>query len=328
MALATQCPHCKTTFRVAQDQLKLRSGLVRCGSCNEIFNGIEHLLAADAAIAQPAPAAVTEEQKSALPFSLLIQEEHRSEPEPPKPAPMSDLLDFIFPEPESESEPEPHEADSFEFIDVTDAPQPAEQETSGELPAPPPLELENPQEPDEPEEPEEPAFLKQGRRKQRMGRALNIVTILASLILLLGVFGQAAFVFRDEIAAHFPETKPIMLTACSFLQCSIGLPTRIESISIDSDELETLAPNKNTSVLTLLLRNVSTTAQAWPHIELTLNDANGAMLARRIFAPHEYLSGSQEAAKGLASSSEQAIKLYFEFSGAKPAGYHVGVFYP
>ncbi|MDQ7969884.1 MAG: DUF3426 domain-containing protein [Oxalicibacterium faecigallinarum] len=44
MALATQCPHCQTTFRVVHDQLKLRAGLVRCGYCKEIFNGIEHLL--------------------------------------------------------------------------------------------------------------------------------------------------------------------------------------------------------------------------------------------------------------------------------------------
>ncbi|MEC5215793.1 putative Zn finger-like uncharacterized protein [Actimicrobium sp. GrIS 1.19] len=44
MALATQCPHCQTTFRVAHDQLKLRAGLVRCGSCKQIFNGVEHLL--------------------------------------------------------------------------------------------------------------------------------------------------------------------------------------------------------------------------------------------------------------------------------------------
>ncbi|MFI4940389.1 MAG: DUF3426 domain-containing protein, partial [Burkholderiales bacterium] len=287
MALATQCPHCKTTFRVAQDQLKLRSGLVRCGSCNGIFNGIEHLLAADAAIAEPAPVAGTEEQQSAVAFSVPIhQEEYVSEPESPEPAPMSDLLDFIIPESEpelepepeleleSELEPEPHQADSFEFIDLMDAPRHAEPETSGELPASPPPEVEKPQQPDEHEEPEEPEFLKKGRRKQRLGRAFNILTALASLILLVGAFGQAAFIFRDEIAAYFPETKSVMLTACSFLQCSIGLPTRIESISIESDELETLAPNKNTSVLTLLLRNVSTTAQAWPHIELTLNDAN------------------------------------------------------
>jgi predicted Zn finger-like uncharacterized protein len=43
MALATRCPHCGTSFRVAQDQLKLRAGLVRCGACKEIFNGAENL---------------------------------------------------------------------------------------------------------------------------------------------------------------------------------------------------------------------------------------------------------------------------------------------
>lgn len=45
MLLATKCPHCKTTFKVANDQLKLQSGLVRCGICNQVFNGIDHLTA-------------------------------------------------------------------------------------------------------------------------------------------------------------------------------------------------------------------------------------------------------------------------------------------
>lgn len=47
MALATRCPHCGTTFRVAQDQLKLRAGVVRCGTCKQIFNGIESLVQPD-----------------------------------------------------------------------------------------------------------------------------------------------------------------------------------------------------------------------------------------------------------------------------------------
>ena len=60
MALATQCPHCQTTFRVAHDQLKLRAGLVRCGACQEIFNGIEHLLRSEpVAVAPPNPIATS-----------------------------------------------------------------------------------------------------------------------------------------------------------------------------------------------------------------------------------------------------------------------------
>jgi predicted Zn finger-like uncharacterized protein len=60
MALATQCPHCHTTFRVASDQLKLRGGIVRCGACQRIFDGSAHLvdldvLAASKPAAPPAP---------------------------------------------------------------------------------------------------------------------------------------------------------------------------------------------------------------------------------------------------------------------------------
>src|SRR4051812_8725848 len=54
MALATRCPHCDTTFRVASDQLKLRGGIVRCGACHEIFDGNASLVDLDATAAPPA----------------------------------------------------------------------------------------------------------------------------------------------------------------------------------------------------------------------------------------------------------------------------------
>ncbi len=47
MALATRCPHCSTTFRVANDQLKLHAGVVRCGKCQQTFNGVENLIPLD-----------------------------------------------------------------------------------------------------------------------------------------------------------------------------------------------------------------------------------------------------------------------------------------
>ncbi len=44
MSLATRCPHCKTVFRVGEEQLKFCSGMVRCGVCRQAFNGIDHLV--------------------------------------------------------------------------------------------------------------------------------------------------------------------------------------------------------------------------------------------------------------------------------------------
>ena len=93
MALATQCPHCGTMFRVASDQLKLRGGIVRCGSCQEIFDGSASLVDLDAlpakapaepeTVAEPAPALVAEAEGEPEPVPAVQAE---APAEPPAPA--------------------------------------------------------------------------------------------------------------------------------------------------------------------------------------------------------------------------------------------------
>ncbi len=39
----TQCPHCRTSFRVSQAQLAAAHGIVRCGACLHVFNAAEQL---------------------------------------------------------------------------------------------------------------------------------------------------------------------------------------------------------------------------------------------------------------------------------------------
>lgn len=53
MALTTRCPDCRTAFKVVADQLRVRNGLVRCGSCGTVFDGRACLEGSD--IAPPAP---------------------------------------------------------------------------------------------------------------------------------------------------------------------------------------------------------------------------------------------------------------------------------
>jgi len=43
MSAITQCPECGTCFRVSQDQLEVRQGMVRCGRCQAVFNATVHL---------------------------------------------------------------------------------------------------------------------------------------------------------------------------------------------------------------------------------------------------------------------------------------------
>jgi len=86
MALATQCPHCNTTFRVASDQLKLRGGIVRCGACQRIFDGSAHLVDLEALAAGKAAAPPPSDPQPAA--------EPVAEPAPvaaPEPAPDADF---------------------------------------------------------------------------------------------------------------------------------------------------------------------------------------------------------------------------------------------
>lgn len=54
----TQCPHCRTSFRVSQAQLAAAHGAVRCGACLHVFNAAEQLFGA-AATSRPAAARTT-----------------------------------------------------------------------------------------------------------------------------------------------------------------------------------------------------------------------------------------------------------------------------
>jgi len=103
MALATQCPHCGTMFRVASDQLKLRGGIVRCGSCHEIFDGSATLVDLDAL---PAKAPVAAPPDSAPPV-----------PAPPEPAAAPAAADSL-PSPASGVAPQPAPAAQAEvYVD-------------------------------------------------------------------------------------------------------------------------------------------------------------------------------------------------------------------
>jgi hypothetical protein len=70
----------------------------------------------------------------------------------------------------------------------------------------------------------------------------------------------------------------------------VGLPTDIERLSLESNELQVVPPNQNVYALSLVMRNRAASAQAWPHIELTLNNDDEKAVVRRVFRPRDYLA--------------------------------------
>lgn len=175
---------------------------------------------------------------------------------------------------------------------------------------------------------EEPSFVKRGRRMQRWGRVLRVMMALASLLLFFTLLVHAAYLYRIELGTRFPELKPALAQLCELAACTTELAHNIDAISLEAPELQTLPSNKNVYAFGMLLRNRSAKAQAWPSIELTLNDANEQPVLRRVFEPREYLPPGQDVAKGFEPDSEQSVKLHFTLSQVKASGYRVFLFYP
>lgn len=361
MALATQCPHCQTTFRVAHDQLKLRAGLVRCGSCKQIFNGIENLIRLDengqsepvpASPAAPTPAAASSAEtdlaallNGAAPpaASVPVPEDGQSAP-PQSENPMMrmTLLDFAHvpkkpsaaeqdvaaetkadaPEAEAPSPP-PEEEDPVEqaINDLQSKPWRASAESEPEPDA-------DPLDQADTAEYEEPAFVRQARQRDRLGRITRNAMGIGSALLVLALLLQAAVAMRDQLAARFPASRPALEGACSVFGCQVGLPARIDVVSIESSELQAQGSDSNRFTLSVLLRNQGSTVEAWPYIELTLNDAGEKPLVRRVFVPRDYLPAGVDARSGFPARSEQSVKIHFELSQVQASGYRVYVFYP
>ncbi len=529
MALATQCPHCYTSFRVANDQLKLHAGMVRCGACKQTFNGIEHLLepgqaprtpplpttetvkdstaaeistpashedqndkpyslAPEASVTQETAATETDEasdkalgfedieetpveedqqqavlsENTAIGFAdiddshpqdavenideaapsqqelddialfqaklasfapqielpitapeisndnddqqlaehastqlemidadedleptpqasddISSENQHEAEViEPPKKTAQASLtasLDFelndeerawsdssqisqlevqtqaaivdgddskysrhepVFSEPESTTSDNELEQDLQQLLAETKTTEPkpaisAPRKIEPSIAAEP---IESTKDP-EPEyindiDDEKPDFVLRAEKARRYGKLTRISLWLGVFLLLLSASAQGIYFFRSGIAAHFPQTKPLIQQMCQKLSCQIKLPTQIDAIVFDSTELLTLNQDPNILSLSLQLQNKSSLTQAWPMLELTLKDSRGKTVLQRVFTPEEYLENKAMVAKGFAANSDSSIKVHFELNTMKAANYAVGVFYP
>jgi predicted Zn finger-like uncharacterized protein len=143
------------------------------------------------------------------------------------------------------------------------------------------------------------------------------------LLLLLALLAQSAYFFRVDLATRLPALKPALVGYCKLLDCTVPLPQQTELLSIESSGLEADPENEDQIILNALLRNRALFAQAFPSLELTLNDTQDQPIARRVFRPVDYLPPSENEKTGLLPNQEINLKLHLNTSSLKPVGYRL-----
>jgi uncharacterized membrane protein YedE/YeeE len=110
-------------------------------------------------------------------------------------------------------------------------------------------------------------------------------------VLVLLFAGQALFHFRDAIAAHWPKSKPVLITLCAAAGCQVRALQDVTALSIEASDLQADPAHKGLLILSATIRNRAPFPLAYPYIELTLSDTQEQPVVRRAFAPGEYISG-------------------------------------
>ena len=116
-------------------------------------------------------------------------------------------------------------------------------------------------------------------------------------VLVLLFAGQALFHFRDAIAAHWPNTKPMLIKLCAAAGCQVRALQDVAGLSIEASDLQADSAHKGLLILSATIRNRAPYSLAYPYIELTLSDTQDQPVVRRAFAPGEYISGVATAAQ-------------------------------
>jgi predicted Zn finger-like uncharacterized protein len=315
MSLATRCPACGTVFRVVQDQLRVSEGWVRCGRCEDVFNALEGLFDLE----RDAPPAWS---ASGSPVPTDVAPELDVAQAAPRPASEAAATPDLGPESDVGASPpeirppgetgRDFDEQSTLILDSVLPPAAPESELPAESAAPVLVDV--------------PAvgFLRQAERAARW-RQPRVRAALALAALLLGglLAVQAALQWHDEMAARWPASRPLVGTLCELAGCNVDAPRRMDSLTVESSGL-VKADDANVYRLSLVLRNRDAVEVRLPAVELTLTDAQGRVVARRVLRAGEL--GARQTS--LAGGAELALLGLMAGGEFQFAGYSIELFYP
>jgi len=287
--LITTCAHCRARFRVTPQQLNARQGQVRCGHCDQVFNGFEAL--------ERFPDDDTGGR-------LLAEREAEERAQREAVKDVAVLPDDDLPEIESIDKPPPIPATATaartpEAPDPPHAPRLRAHEPAPELT----LEVEPPKPPS---------------RAWSFGVALLVLVLAAEV-----VYG-----WRGPLAQRYPALRPTLESLCTRLDCAVPWSREEGLLKLEDSELLEVPGKPSEIALGARVRNLASVSQEYPHLELTLTDLTGQAALRRVLRPTDYLGRPLSPGEVIAPGVEVALQLRLETPRLKATGYELLLFYP
>ncbi|MGX9721230.1 DUF3426 domain-containing protein [Stenotrophomonas acidaminiphila] len=141
--------------------------------------------------------------------------------------------------------------------------------------------------------------------------------LLAALALLLAI--QVVLADRATLAAR-AGWRPVVAGLCAVLRCSLPAWHQPEAYTMLQRDVRPLPGRQGVLQVQASFRNDARWAQAWPALSLSLSDADGRVIGRRLLQPRDYLGAAHDPAQRLEpGQSAQVAFLLREPSAATVA---------
>ena len=305
MNYITSCPACETQFLLTKEHLKAHRGKVQCGNCEHIFNAKNRLteISDDIHSAAQYQASIDEKAKLVSQETAAIADEK----------PIDEVLNSVLGGVPSLQNLESVQDNANAYFDESNI------ETSIEI-----------IEAYDVEPIYEPIVIEDLTTKPNFDKPktkINIWLILLGLLLAILAGLQTVYAKRTQIAAEYPQFKPLLTQACAVLHCKIALPKNLDLLTIDDSDMQEDENHQNVIKFTSLLINNANYAQAYPNIELTLTTTDDQPVLRRLIKPTEYIKSTNNALAGIAAREEVRINLAINVKDLAVAGYRILLVY-
>ena len=304
MNYITSCPTCETQFLLTDDDLRAHRGKVQCGSCEQVFNAKNRVTEIPEEVATPEAFQEFLDHNEETIEARKTPIEEESIPE-----------ESLARDGEAAVEFDQNAEGADEAIEIESADEPyfGQHDVEG---AQPPMVVEY-------EVVEEPEFLQQNVVEKHS----NTWPVILSLLLILSAALQSIYYTRSKIAAYYPQFKPTLVQACTYLKCSVDLPRDLKLITIGDSDMQEDEDYESVINFASTVINTARYPQAYPNIKLTLTNGNDKPVIEKLITPSQYLKKGANINDGIAARKEVRIKLALHITNASVVGYRVHLIY-
>lgn len=149
--------------------------------------------------------------------------------------------------------------------------------------------------------------------------------IAGSVALVVLLLAQTVYFYGGRIVLELPAARPVLSPVCALLGCRLTPPLRVDLIDLVEARVAPHAKFDRALRVKATLVNRATYTQGFPQLEVSLSTSKGLVVARRVFAPRDYLARPSDLEDGLPPYVAVKVSLDVTHPDGRASGYEIRV---